>query len=89
MTVESGHWANAVLRCSIRLSLPIRNNIRGAVAAWVLPAPVAPEGSSFVNASSYHPGGCNFAFADGSVKFIKDSVNMATYQSLGTRKAGK
>jgi prepilin-type N-terminal cleavage/methylation domain-containing protein/prepilin-type processing-associated H-X9-DG protein len=49
----------------------------------------APEGSSFVNASSFHPGGCNFAFADGSVHFIKDSINMLTYQSLGTRGGGE
>ena len=38
---------------------------------------------------SRHPGGANFLFADGSVKFLKESVNYLTYRSLGTRANGE
>jgi prepilin-type N-terminal cleavage/methylation domain-containing protein/prepilin-type processing-associated H-X9-DG protein len=38
---------------------------------------------------SKHSGGANFAFADGSVHFIKDSISMNTYQSLSTRELGE
>jgi prepilin-type processing-associated H-X9-DG protein len=38
---------------------------------------------------SLHPGGANFAFADGSVKFIKDSIGVQVYRSLGTRALGE
>ncbi len=38
---------------------------------------------------SKHPGGCNFAFVDGSVHFIKQSINMYTYCALGSRNGGE
>jgi len=38
---------------------------------------------------SLHPGGVNFAKADGSVMFIKNSVNLLTYRALGTRAGGE
>jgi prepilin-type N-terminal cleavage/methylation domain-containing protein/prepilin-type processing-associated H-X9-DG protein len=43
----------------------------------------------YSNATSNHPGGCNFLFGDGSVKFVKTSINMLTYMSLGTRNGGE
>jgi prepilin-type N-terminal cleavage/methylation domain-containing protein/prepilin-type processing-associated H-X9-DG protein len=39
--------------------------------------------------SSYHPGGLNVVFGDGSVKFIKNSVNLQTWRALGTRAGGE
>src|SRR5262249_48094369 len=35
---------------------------------------------------SYHPGGANFVMADGSVKFVKQSISARVYNALATRK---
>ena len=39
--------------------------------------------------SSFHNGGVNFLFADGSVRFLKDSVDYRTFLSLATRSGGE
>jgi prepilin-type N-terminal cleavage/methylation domain-containing protein/prepilin-type processing-associated H-X9-DG protein len=40
------------------------------------------------NLSSYHPGGANAAFADGSVRFIKSSTSLPVIWALGTKDGG-
>jgi prepilin-type processing-associated H-X9-DG protein len=38
---------------------------------------------------SRHPGGANFALADGSVRWIKNSIAIAPYRGLGTRRGAE
>jgi prepilin-type N-terminal cleavage/methylation domain-containing protein/prepilin-type processing-associated H-X9-DG protein len=45
--------------------------------------------SNISNADSYHPGGVNALMADGSVRFMKDSVNQVAWWSLGTIAGGE
>jgi prepilin-type N-terminal cleavage/methylation domain-containing protein/prepilin-type processing-associated H-X9-DG protein len=42
-----------------------------------------------LSASSYHPGGVNTLFADGSVRFVKNTVNPVTWRGLGTIAGGE
>ena len=39
--------------------------------------------------ASNHPGGINVGFADGSVRFIKNSIGLQTWWSIGTRNGGE
>lgn len=42
-----------------------------------------------INASSYHIGGVNVLFCDGSVSFITNSIDLPTWQAIGTRAGGE
>jgi prepilin-type N-terminal cleavage/methylation domain-containing protein/prepilin-type processing-associated H-X9-DG protein len=44
---------------------------------------------SFIGPSSFHPGGVNVLLLDGSVRFIKSSVNLSTWNAFGTRAGGE
>ena len=39
--------------------------------------------------SSRHPGGVNVLLGDGSVRFVKQTINLATWRGLGTRSGGE
>jgi prepilin-type N-terminal cleavage/methylation domain-containing protein/prepilin-type processing-associated H-X9-DG protein len=45
--------------------------------------------ATIIGASSYHPGGVNVGMLDGSVKFIKDTVNPLTWWALATKAGGE
>lgn len=43
------------------------------------------NGAGFYKAASFHSGGVNVVMADGSVRFINDSVTLETWRALSTR----
>ena len=50
---------------------------------------IFPPGRIMNTANSYHPGGVNVALCDGSVRFVKESVSLATWRALGSRNGGE
>jgi prepilin-type N-terminal cleavage/methylation domain-containing protein/prepilin-type processing-associated H-X9-DG protein len=49
----------------------------------------ATKNATMVSATSYHPGGVNVSFLDGSVRFVKNSVNPITWWAISTKAGGE
>jgi prepilin-type N-terminal cleavage/methylation domain-containing protein/prepilin-type processing-associated H-X9-DG protein len=49
-----------------------------------LPAPCLRTSQESVAARSYHPGGVNVQFGDGSARFVTDGIALATWQAMGS-----
>ncbi|WP_165219588.1 DUF1559 domain-containing protein [Aquisphaera insulae] len=62
---------------------------RGGLPHSVRSDPLWSQLSLNITARSLHPGGVNSLFCDGSVHFVKNSVNLATWMALGTRSGGE
>jgi prepilin-type N-terminal cleavage/methylation domain-containing protein/prepilin-type processing-associated H-X9-DG protein len=55
------------------------------LSAWMTGGPFIAQGNNAGNndeLASFHPGGCNVLMGDGSVRFLKDAVNLLTLRGL-------
>jgi prepilin-type N-terminal cleavage/methylation domain-containing protein/prepilin-type processing-associated H-X9-DG protein len=99
-----GVWAGTTIQQSTSASQPnyycgawgyesLRNALTLTRNAWGL---INGTGYQY-GPSSMHPGGCQFLLADGSVRFVSETIdaannvqpNMSTYQKLGSRNDGQ
>ena len=70
----------------------VAGTANGIPTDWLgVGGPACPQALTLGNWAfrSNHPGGVNMGFADGSVKFIKQSIADKTWQALGTRAGGE
>ena len=69
----------------------VPNGTAGPVDTDLMTVEETKNGPTFavVTARSYHPGGVNSLFADGSVRFIKSSINGLVWRALGTVGGGE
>ncbi|HEU5118730.1 MAG TPA: H-X9-DG-CTERM domain-containing protein, partial [Isosphaeraceae bacterium] len=66
-----------------------RNDCRGGLPHSNRSDPLWNWLSLNITARSHHPGGVNSLFCDGSVHFIKNSINVTVWQGLGSRNGGE
>ena len=81
------NWAHGCMAMTLFNTVGTPNDFGDS---WTYCSRIGSGARSDLNsADSYHPGGVNVTMGDGSVRFIKDSVSMVTWMSLGTKAGGE
>ena len=84
----SQFWASGRTYQGSSISMMNTPNSKQPDCGWAS-ATSSPQNTGDHAARSRHPGGVNVLLADGSVKFIKDSIAEQTWYALGTKAGGE
>jgi prepilin-type N-terminal cleavage/methylation domain-containing protein/prepilin-type processing-associated H-X9-DG protein len=79
-------WAHGSLAFTLIQTVTTPNSVQ-----WTYCAGTNGSGSAatFSESDSFHPGGVNVLMGDGSVRFIKSTINQLTWMALGTKGNGE
>jgi prepilin-type processing-associated H-X9-DG protein len=81
---EGNRWAWGGTGCTLFHTIVPPNSTRWTWGSCIGCGCAVSE-APYANAQSNHPGGVNVGMADGSAKFVKDTINMTTWMQIGTR----
>ena len=70
-------------------TVSIVTSANGVNGPGTVPGTGVGAGSVQDGFASFHPGGCQSAMADGSVRFLKKSINQTTLNAMATRAGGE
>jgi prepilin-type N-terminal cleavage/methylation domain-containing protein/prepilin-type processing-associated H-X9-DG protein len=94
--VKQGKWAavhatggGSIWERLLSTPVPINYRVPADTSQEEFLGPTGARYSRLRAFGSGHPGGANFAFADGSVRFLSDQTDLATLQALSTRAGGE
>jgi prepilin-type processing-associated H-X9-DG protein len=83
------YWANGRVEVGATSNMALTPNSTNPDCSSCTITNLGPAGQGIYAARSFHLGGVNALFGDGSVKFIKDSINQLTWWAIGAKNGGE
>jgi prepilin-type N-terminal cleavage/methylation domain-containing protein/prepilin-type processing-associated H-X9-DG protein len=87
--VGQQYYRNLVSNYVFSHTLPINWNRKVSSGTQRYSCGFVPASYMHISASSYHTGGVNVCMADGSVRFVRDSLDLNVWKAYGTRVGGE